>query len=62
MIIKDKVNGIARIVYLAMNYTAPVGYDFEIAVHPAEKNCWFAALRIWEEMTGDSPDLDAEIE
>jgi hypothetical protein len=60
--VKDRVNAIARIVYAAMGYTLPEGYDFESATHPAEVASWVAACQIWQEFTGDSPDLDAEID
>lgn len=62
MLVRDQVSAIARIVYASMGYTVFEGYDFESATHPTEVASWVAACQIWEEFTGDSPDLDAEID
>ena len=52
-----KVNAIARIIYLSRGYIIPEGYDFSKAHHPMEMECWDAAISIWEELFGYSPDL-----
>ncbi|NER33153.1 MAG: hypothetical protein F6J93_03620 [Oscillatoria sp. SIO1A7] len=60
MLILDKVNAIARKIYLRLGYRVAEGYDFENATHPQEKLCWELACLVWEEITGDTPDLGAD--
>ena len=56
-LVMDKVNQIARKIYSLMGYTVPENYNFYEAHHPQERLCLQIATVVWEEITGDKPDL-----
>jgi hypothetical protein len=57
MLVKDKINEIARLLYARMGYRQKKGFDFQNSRHPQEQMCFNMACLAWEEITGDSPDL-----
>jgi hypothetical protein len=59
MLVRDKINQIARQLYARMGYIAEPDLDFESSTHPQEVMCFDLATIAWEEITGDSPDLEA---
>ena len=61
MLVRDKINEIARVLYRRMGYVRSPGFDFEAATHPQEKMCFDLASLAWEEIYGDSPDLDSDL-
>lgn len=60
MLVSDKINEIARLLYRRMGYLQKEGYNFEEATHPQEVMAWDMACIAWEEITGDSPDLGSD--
>lgn len=62
MLVKDKINEIARILYLRMGYKRDKGFDFEESSHPQERMVFDMACLAWEEIFGDSPDLYSDLE
>jgi hypothetical protein len=57
MLVKDKINEIARLLYARMGYQRKKGFDFQEPQHPQEQMCFDMACLAWEEITGDSRDL-----
>lgn len=62
MLVRDKINAIALILYARMGYQQKPGYDFEVAHHPQERMCFDMACLAWEEILGDSPDFDSDLD
>jgi hypothetical protein len=61
MVVRDKINEIARLLYARMGYKQKRGFRFDESQHPQETMCFDMACLAWEEITGDSPDLDSEL-
>jgi hypothetical protein len=61
MLVKDKINEIARILYLRMGYKRDKGFDYQASNHPQEQMCFDMACLAWEEIFGDSPDLYSDL-
>lgn len=61
MLIKDKINEIARLLYARIGYQRKKGFDFQESQHPQEQMCFDMAGLAWEEITGDSPDLYSDL-
>lgn len=57
MLVRDRINEIALLLYARMGYRQRKGFDFEASKHPQEQMCFDLACIAWEEITGDSPDL-----
>lgn len=58
--VRDKINQIARRFYAQMGYKVSAGFDFEQSKHPQERLCFDLACIAWEEITGDTPDLESD--
>jgi len=41
----QRINECARMLYSAMGYSVPKGYDFQKATHPQEQACFAMAVR-----------------
>ena len=61
MLVREKINEIARLLYARMGYKQKKGFKFEESQHPQEMMCFDMACLAWEEITGDSPDLDSDL-
>lgn len=48
VVLKYKVNTLARAFYRMQGYVVPEGYDFSKAKHPQERLCWEQALLAYE--------------
>lgn len=57
MLVRDRINQIALLLYARMGYKQREGFDFEVSKHPQEQMCFDMACIAWKEITGDSPDL-----
>lgn len=52
MLVIDKINAIARIIYSYRGHQVPDGYNFFKAHHPMEIEMWNAAYDVLMEITG----------
>jgi len=62
MLVRDKINEIARLLYARMGYMQKMGFDFRASKHPQEIMCFDMAAIAFKEITGDTPDLESEWE
>ena len=58
MIVRDKINKMARLVYQEMGYVVEEGFDFEASSHPTEQRCFNISCLMWEELFYESPPLE----
>lgn len=62
MLVRDRIAEIATLIAATKDFEVTRYIDWESSENPRVRGCWNAALAIWEIITGDTPDLDADIE
>lgn len=53
--IVNQTNDLARVLYRLRGYTVPIGYKFELATHPHEREAWEGACEAQIILTETDP-------